>query len=121
MERKGNSSFAVQWSQDETLDVHADQLKPWKEEIEDGNGIPLYYHQENAKENLPMKVEVIRSHRLTSNGYEFLTHWQGSPSMADTWEPAATFINVRDHVWQQYCQDQRIEVCVPFTIVNGQP
>ena len=79
VERKGNSSFAVQWGPNDTLDVHADQLKPWKGESESDDGIPLFFHQDEHKEKLPMKVEKIRGHRLTVNGYEFLTHWQGSP------------------------------------------
>ena len=109
--QKGQQTFTVQIAPHEFLDVHTDQLKPWTEELVDGEGIPLFYCVTDPVDTLPLKVGAILAHRMGTLEWEFLTRWQGAPAACDSWEPASRFVRASSPVWQSYCQTYGVRVC----------
>ena len=104
----GQNVYEVQISAQETKEVHADQIKLYHHDVEDSDGIPLFYDHTDPPHRPPMEVERIRDHRTTPQGLEFLVHWKGTPNTRDSWEPPTSFIALHSPVWLDYCIQNRI-------------
>ena len=84
-------------------DVHADQLKPYVQDVLSGRKTDLFFHTTGYK---PLATEVdeydvkkILAHRENADGkLEFLTWWEGCPKEQATWEPPISFLT-------RYCED----------------
>ena len=95
--RLGDLSYQVFIKPGVTHDVHLDQLKPFVEDVVEGQAIELYHHMAGYQpmETQPDEwmVQKIKGHRQRPDGnWEFLTQWEGSPPGEETWEPAENFI-----------------------------
>ena len=119
VEREGDQSYVVQWGPEGTLRVHADQLKPWVGDPVTTPGVPLVYNSRDDCDEIPAKVSLIRAHRETRWGFEFLVHWVGAPASEDSWEPLSTFLRVKCPIWQLYCQHHSLPIVLPPPAASG--
>ena len=117
--QEGAQSFVVQWGDSGGLRVHADQLKPWFEDVISTPSIPIHYHQGEGVAQGPLEVGQVKGHRNTAWGWEFLTHWKGAPVSEDTWEPISTFIQVQSPEWQAYCAQQGLAVALNAAVPSS--
>jgi hypothetical protein len=111
-ERRGMSSFAVEFAPGNLLEVHVDQLKPWKGGAFQGDGIPMSYRHMDPPHVLPMKVSKVLAHRDVDGDCEFLVRWEGTTAACDSWEPSKRFLHIHSPVWQEYCHTNRVVIQV---------
>ena len=95
--RVGNLSYQVEVKPGITQDVHAEQLKPYINDVINGNALHLFHHmtghQETGTGPDEWNVKEILRHRTKPNGaVEFLTQWEGTEGGEETWEPPSNFI-----------------------------
>ena len=110
MERVGEASYVVEFGPGDRLDVHHDQLKLYHANEPVGDGVPLVYHVDYAREKGPTPAK-IRAHRVSGGRkLELLVHWEGTTSAQDSWEPLESFIQVKGAGVLQYCKDQGLGV-----------
>jgi len=108
VQRLGLDVFVIKLNTDETMEVHSDQIKKFQTDDILDEGVPLYYHEEDPPEGLPMQIERIRDHRVGQAGLEFLVHWKGAPNAMDSWEKPEKFLLVSSQEWLDYCKDKQI-------------
>ena len=56
--------------------VHSDQIKPYHHENITGTGILVFYNQMDPEERPAHEVDWVRTHRMGSQGVDYLLHWK---------------------------------------------
>ena len=109
--RKGASSYEIVMKGHHFKDVHVDQLKEYEPDWVTGEkGVKFNYKHGFlpglAKES-PGWVDTIKAHRTSPTGVvEFLTHWKGTPSSEDVWEPQYSKALQGSLIWRNYCESK---------------
>ena len=100
--QEGAQSYKVTVKPDKVRDIHASHMKPFWQDVIEGEPIELFHHMTGYKslatEPDEWEVEAILDHKQDGEGgFTFFVKWVGHPAAENTWEPAISFIT-------QYCK-----------------
>ena len=109
---KVSISMIKKWS--EVHDVHEildDDQAPPEEDDQGNGGEPIEMTKDEMELDVFFNVEDILKHKF-SQGWRFLTHWEGFPISDATWEPIKSFIQpggVVNSKFKEYCDKAGIQ------------
>ena len=112
-QRVGENSYQVAFERGALMDVHRDQLKPCRWDVELGESYPLVFRNTDPTAQLGAStvVDKVLGHRYhPQRGLEFLTHWKGAHEEARAWESAASFFHGCPEPWLHYCSEAGLSV-----------
>ncbi|KAH9291055.1 hypothetical protein KI387_044184 [Taxus chinensis] len=92
---------------------HVSQLRPYFEDKEDPSRNQPTRAPANVVDRPELVVEKVLEMRRRGIGTrfrtEFLVHWKGQPSYADTWERAESLWSVEEKIWEFLAKNPQIK------------
>ena len=97
------------------IKAHRNFLKPYWEDREEGEAVPLHFHLRTVIDPESRVdewiVEKILRHRVGQGGkLEFLTQWRGYGVEDSTWEPVTHFFHRYSSDMVKYCKERDLRV-----------
>ena len=114
LERVGENSYEIQIAEKRTIRAHASFLKPYIEDVFNGQPKPIFYHQRTVPdaEAAPDEwiVDKILNHRVRNGETQFLTKWEGYGAEEAVWEPIGNFFQQYNSEAVRYAQEHNLNV-----------
>jgi len=105
--RTGQRSYEIEIKPSVSQMVHRSQMKPFRQDVMEGQKFPLHYFRLTPAEEVghenEWQVEKILKHKKTPNGHMFFTKWEGYPLSEATWEPVNHFFHRYSAPFVNYC------------------
>jgi hypothetical protein len=112
--RVGDNSYVVQWGDNDTQLVHADDLKEFPEPILEGEGVDLEFRATGILEGqIPEEkiAEKILLHKLGQDGnLYYMVKWQNLGYEHSSWEVGSEFARKFTQVWLEYVTGKNIPI-----------
>ena len=112
--REGSRSYVIEVKPGAEMKAHRSFLKPFIEDIFNGQPIPLFYHQRTEidveAEIDEWEVDKVVRHIIEEGKLKFLTSWLGHTPDEASWNEARDFLPRYNVEFVDYCKSKGLKL-----------